>query len=153
MSKKMKWEVEGLRYSKQLKKNANVILRFRIDDLKSIVGRYFKVQSVENLHDVRIALRRIRYSMELFLICYSKKEFIRFYNKVKKLQDLSGAVRDVDISIENFKLFLKENNSIIEESLFQKANEKKSSLEELFNSELFKFLKGKTFKDFYKLNF
>ncbi len=153
MSKKMKWEVEGLRYSKQFKKNANVILRFRIDELKNIVDKYFKHPSIENLHDVRIALRRVRYSMELFLICYSKKEFIRFYNIVKKLQDLSGSVRDVDISIDNFNLLLKENNSIIKESLFQKANEKKSSLVESFSSELLKFIRGKAFKDFYKQNF
>ncbi len=153
MSKKMKWEVEGLRYSKQLKNNANVILRFRIGELKNIAGKYFKHPSIENLHDVRIALRRVRYNMELFFICYNKKEFIQFYNKIKKLQDLSGSVRDVDISFENFNSLLMENNSIIKETLFNNANEKKNSLTEIFNLELLKFIRGKVFKDFYKQNF
>lgn len=153
MAKKIKWQIESLRYSKQLKKTANKILKFRIDILISAVEKYFKDKTVENLHDVRIALRRVRYSMELFLICYNKKDFMRFYNKIQKLQDLSGAVRDMDITSEYSKSISTENALIIDEIYFKKISEKKTTLEELFNNELTKFIYGKTFKEFYKQNF
>lgn len=153
MAKKIKWQIESLRYSKQLKKTANKILKFRIDSLISTVEKYFKDKTVENLHDVRIALRRVRYSMELFLICYNKKDFMRFYNKIQKLQDLSGIVRDMDITSEYSKSISTENALIIDEIYFKKISEKKAALEELFNNELTKFIYGKTFKEFYKQNF
>ena len=152
MAKKIKWQIESLKYSKQLKKSANTILSFRIESLISIVERYFKDQTVENLHDVRIAIRRVRYSMELFLICYNKKDFMRFYNKIQKLQDISGSVRDMDITIENVDSLIGEN-TILNNDLIQKAKENKVLLEQLFNLELAKFIHGKTFKDFYKQNF
>ena len=150
MAKKIKWQIENLHYSKQFKKTADTILKFRIDTFISIVQKYLTNQTVENLHDSRIALRRVRYSMELFFICYNKKDFIRFYNKIQKLQDLSGSVRDVDITVENISALFNENAMIINNVIIIKAKEKKTSLEELFQLELTKFISGKIFKEFYK---
>ena len=48
--------------------------------------------------------------MELFIVCYDKKIFIKFYNKVQLLQDLSGNVRDVDISLENIHYLVTDNH-------------------------------------------
>lgn len=152
MAKKIKWHIESLKYSKHLLKSANTILKFRIDSLISTVDIYFNDKTVENLHVVRIALRRVRYSMELFLVCYNKKDFMSFYNKVQKLQDLSGSVRDMDITIENINSFT-DNTINTDNDLVKKALEKKALLEQQFNTELVKFINGKTFKDFYKQNF
>ena len=77
------------------------------------MDNYFKELSIENLHSVRIALRRVRYSMELFIVCYDKKIFIKFYIN-SMLQDLSGNVRDVDISLENINSLLLDNKINIE---------------------------------------
>lgn len=152
MAKKIKWYIESLKYSKHLLKSANTILKFRIDSLISTVEIYFNDKTAENLHNVRIALRRVRYSMELFLVCYNKKDFMSFYNKVQMLQDLSGSVRDMDITIENINSFT-ENTTNDDNNLVKKALEKKILLEQQFNIELVKFINGKTFKDFYKQNF
>jgi CHAD domain-containing protein len=148
MAKKIKWQIENLRNTKQLRKTANAILRYRMDSLNSIVEKYFVSQTIENLHDVRIALRRVRYSMELFLVCYNRKDFMRFYNKIQKLQDLSGSVRDVDITIESFNSLISDYTISIDEVLIKKAELKKTALEEIFNLELKKFIHGKTFKNF-----
>jgi CHAD domain-containing protein len=115
------------------------------------IEKYFKDLSVEGLHNVRIALRRVRYSMELFIVCYDKKIFIKFYNKVQLLQDLSGNVRDVDISLENINYLVTDNHIKIENDIILKANEKKFLLEEKFKLELMKFTLSKTLKDFFKL--
>jgi CHAD domain-containing protein len=145
-----KWEIEKLKYNKQLKRSADMILKDRINGLLKFIEKYFKRSTVENLHDVRIALRRVRYSMELFITCYHKNIFIRFYNKIQNLQDISGAVRDVDVSIENINSIVKEGNIKIDAIIFEKAKTKKISLEEKFIFDLAKFISGKVLKDFYK---
>jgi len=145
-----KWEIEKLKYNKQLKRSADTILKDKIDSFLKFIEKYFKSHTVENLHDVRIALRRVRYSMELFIICYDKKIFIRFYNKIQNLQDISGAVRDVDISIENINSIVKQGNIQIDAVIFEKAKEKKLSFEQKFIFDLAKFINGKVLKDFYK---
>ena len=148
---KRKWEIEKLKDSKQLKKSANLVLKNRIESLLSYTDKYFKNQTVENLHDVRIALRRVRYSMELFIVCYDKKVFLKFYNKVQSLQDLSGAVRDVDISTENINTLIAENQIKIDLEFLNKTSEKKNQLEEKFKLDLMKFTLNKSYKDFIKL--
>lgn len=150
MTKKIKWQIKDLRYSKQLQKTAKVILKNRIERLLSGVEKYFNNKTAENLHDLRIALRRVRYSMELFVVCFSKKEFMRFYNKIQKLQDLSGFTRDIDITLENLYSLLGEKSINIDADFIQKISEKKLILEEQFNNDLKKFINGKSFKDFYE---
>jgi CHAD domain-containing protein len=147
---KRKWEIEKLKVTKQFKKSADLILRNRIESLLSYTDKYFKILSVENLHDVRIALRRVRYSMELFIVCYEKKIFTKFYNKIQLLQDLSGDVRDVDISLENINYLVTDNHIKIANDIILKANEKKILLEEKFKLELMKFTLSKIVKDFLK---
>lgn len=148
---KRKWEIEKLKDSKQFKKSADLVLSNRIESLLSFTDQYFKDMSVENLHDVRIALRRVRYSMESFIVCYDKKIFLKFYNKVQLLQDLSGNVRDVDISLENINSLVFDNQSKIDPEIITKGFEKKTILEEKFKLELMKFTFSKVLKDFLKL--
>ena len=152
MAKKNKWQVEELHCTKQVKKTASIILKNRIEGLQLHVEKYFNDCSNENLHDIRIALRRLRYSMELFFQCYDKKYFMRFYNKVQMLQDLSGSVRDIDITLEIFNSFNDVDNIKIDEQILNKTSEKKKILEEKFKFELKKFIAGKSFKNFYKQN-
>ena len=147
---KRKWEIEKLKGSKQLKKSANLILKNRIESLSSYTEKYFKAHIVENLHDVRIALRRVRYSMELFIVCYDKKVYLKFYNKVQSLQDISGAVRDVDITIENINSLFEVEHIKIDPGILKKAEEKKILLEEKFKIDLMKFTLNKAYKDFLK---
>lgn len=149
MSKK-KWKIEKLRYSKHLLNIANTILLNRFDNLLFYINEYFKTKEIETLHDVRIALRRVRYNMELFLVCYEKKLFMRLYNKIEKLQDLSGSVRDLDVFLENINL-LKKDNVEVSEKLEMKIKEKRHILQEEFENELEKFVKSRTLKSFYKI--
>jgi CHAD domain-containing protein len=153
MAKKIKWLIKELRYSKQLHKSANVILKSRIESLIYAVEKYTQSKTAENLHDVRIALRRVRYSMELFYVCFNKKDFMRFYNKIQNLQDLSGFTRDIDITLENVYSVFGENAVPLNDAFTNKISEKKIFLEEQFNKELQKFINGKSFKDFYKQNY
>ena len=147
---KRKWEVEKLKDSKQLRRTANIVLNNRIESLLISINKYFDELSVESLHDVRIALRRVRYSMELFIVCYNNKIFLKFYNKIQSLQDSSGSVRDVDISLENINSLVADNQIKIDSEIITKANEKKTLLEENFRLELKRFVLSKSFKEYLK---
>lgn len=149
MSKK-KWKIEELRYSKNLLKISKVILLNRFNNLLFYIDEYFKTNEIEPLHDVRIALRRVRYNMELFLVCYEKKLFMRLYNKIEKLQDISGSVRDLDVFLENINS-LKNENIPVSEELQIKIQEKRNLLQQKFEEELKKFIKSRTLKSFYKI--
>lgn len=145
-----KWKISELEDSKHLKKTANLILHNRISSLVNFIDFYFKEKSVENLHDVRIALRRVRYSMELFFVCYDKKLFMRLYYKIQQLQDLSGLIRDLDVFKENISQLEKEKVNINSEILTN-VDEKKRVLEEKFELELMRFKHSKVLKDFIKI--
>jgi CHAD domain-containing protein len=88
--------------------------------------------------------------MELFLVCYEKKLFMRLYDKIEKLQDLSGLVRDLDVFLENINSLKKENVSVSEE-IEIKTKEKRNLLQQQFEAELKKFMKSSTLKTFYKI--
>lgn len=148
--KKFKWIIQELKNSKQLKKTADKILLNRIDSLLKYSFSYLEYQTVESLHDVRIALRRVRYSMELFFNCYDEKIFLRFYKDIQDLQDSSGSVRDVDISIGNINNTIQESEIDFKNEVIKKLNLNKIFLEEEFQKKLKKFLKGKSLKEFSK---
>ena len=151
MAKKKSWEIESLKSTRSLVKTAKTILTERIDNLVDKNDIYFSDPTAENLHAVRIALRRVRYSMELFIICFDRKLFFRFYNRIQKLQDLSGFVRDLDVLLMNMDSLKKEEKVSVSDSIYKKVHENKFDLEESFRLELMKFMHSKVYKDFSKL--
>ena len=111
MSKSKKWEIGGIKKKQTVIKAAKIILKSRFDHLITTINSYFKNPSVENLHQVRIALRRVRYNMELFIACFDRKLLLKLYNKVESLQNHSGFVRDLDVFKENLNSLTKETDT------------------------------------------
>lgn len=172
MSKSKKWEIGALRNNQSICEAAKIILKTRLDHLLKISESYFIERSVESLHQVRIALRRVRYNMELFILCFDRKLFLRFYRRIESLQDISGSVRDLDVLKENLSLLFKENtvsNSPEKDSelgltsvkskrnvgavspILIKTESKRIELEKNLELELMKFMYSKLLKDFCKL--
>lgn len=144
-----KWEIKKLKKSKKLKSIADIILQQRINRLLNLIEIYLKDKTIEHLHDVRIALRRVRYNLELFLVCYDDSTFSKFYNKIEFLQNLSGEVRDLDVMLMNLDQ-LKESSVEIQSEIKEKIIEKRTDLENKLIKELNKFLTGKYLKEFLK---
>jgi len=151
MSKTKKWEIDGVKKRQSFCNASKIILKARLDHLINTIDNYFKDINVENLHDIRIALRRVRYNMELFIICFDRKIFLRFYNIIENLQDLSGLVRDLDVFKENISSLISEEHVKISRSVLIKVEEKRKTLENKLELELMKFLHSKSLKDFNKL--
>jgi CHAD domain-containing protein len=51
----------------------------------------------EELHDMRVASRRLRAAVEAFTVCYRGKEFKWVAKQTKTLTDALGGVRDSDV--------------------------------------------------------
>ena len=145
-----KWEIEVIDTHKTLCDSAKVFLAQRVGYLLSEIQIFFENETVENLHRIRIALRRVRYNMELFKACFDKKKFLIFYKRVEFLQDISGNVRDLDVLAQNL-LAIKEEKIRITKSVINKIGEKRENLKENFKLELMKFIHSKALSNFQKL--
>jgi CHAD domain-containing protein len=60
---------------------------------------------IENVHDMRVATRRLRAAMEVFAPCFPPKRFRPALKQVKKLADGLGRRRDPDVSILALEAF------------------------------------------------
>ena len=151
MAKSKKWEIPGISSRQSVCTAGKKILKSRIEHLLFTIDNYFKDRTVENLHDIRIALRRVRYNMELFIVCFDRKIFLKFYKRIELLQDLSGLVRDLDVFNENIISLVDTEHVRVNKSVRAKVEEKKSSLENDLELELMKFLHEKPLKEMTKM--
>jgi CHAD domain-containing protein len=62
----------------------------------------------ERVHDMRVATRRLRAAMEVFVPCFPRKRFRKALKDVKSLADALGARRDCDVEIEFLERFAAE---------------------------------------------
>ncbi len=147
---KKKWELKGLRKKLTFQEAAIKIISERLSQLNSSIKTFLQEKNVENLHQVRIALRRVRYNMELFTICFNKKIFLIFYKRIELLQDLSGKVRDLDVMKENIELLNKNDKVEISEQIRIKLNQKRERLNNSLIIEIMKFNNSKALKAFSK---
>jgi CHAD domain-containing protein len=114
--------------------------RFTILDEKLSI--YLENNSEENLHDVRISLRRLRYTLEVFSSFFEKSWYESFYKKVSKLQNITGKARDLDVIKEY----------LIRKELPQddRIEEDKEKLENKAIKKLYEFIDSKSYKKFKK---
>jgi hypothetical protein len=146
-----KWKIKGIGGKLSFGKAALIVLNDRIANLIKFINKFLRNESAENLHNVRISVRRLRYNMELFYALFEKKKFLRLYNMIENLQDKSGSVRDIYILRQNILLFGKEDNYIIPVGLDARINEKENLLLVDLRTELYRFLHSIELKDILKL--
>lgn len=151
MPKKYKWEIKGLSEDKSLKLSARLALQQRLKILTLSIKKFFDEETVENLHSVRIALRRVRYNMEIFISCFYKDKFIAFYELVEHLQDMTGTKRDLDVLAENIKNISGGEKDSKADSFLKKVEEKNNALKDTLKLELMKFTHSRELKDFKKM--
>lgn len=147
MSKK--WKISGLSTHSSLSEAANIILKLRLNNVIADIKKYFMENSPENLHRVRISLRRLRYNLESFFICFNFEKYLLFYQAVEQLQDMTGELRDLDVLIDNItKNF---GNNVKLQSLKLKIENKREKIYENLNLTLMEFLHSKYLKEFKKI--
>ena len=148
MAKSKKWEIKKLQKKQSFKKSSQIVLENRLKSTIKSIRKYLSDNSVENLHSMRIAIRRMRYCMEIFIECFERKNFLVLYDSIVELQDQSGEVRDLDVLLDNISKFKAESGisdlTTIEKGILQK----KEILKNALNLKLEGFLRSNIVKDF-----
>jgi len=90
--------VHGLDPDRRLRPNARKVLAVRIDEVYAFDGRVADPANVKDLHDLRIACKRLRYLLEIFAIAFPT-DLEPFIDEVKSLQDILGDIHDCDVQI------------------------------------------------------
>jgi CHAD domain-containing protein len=68
--------------------------------------RVLDLDDVEQLHDMRVATRRLRAALEMFRPCFPRKGYRSAIKPLKALADALGERRDRDVAIQFFEGFL-----------------------------------------------
>ncbi len=148
---KVKWEIKNLSSDLSLKDASRKVLSKKINKLKSTIKDYLKDETPENLHQIRIDVRRLRYNMELFISCFVRKKFLIFYDVVAKLQDATGKIRDTDVLLSNLQSIDLPETSRSKDSITKRIESGNIKLREELKLSLNEFLQSKSLKDFLKM--
>jgi CHAD domain-containing protein len=146
-----KWKIKGLNGKFSFRKTAFIILNERLNNLNSLIKSFLKNETADNLHNVRISLRRLRYNMELFYVLFDKEKFLKLYNMIENLQDKTGYVRDIHIIKQNILLFGQEEEITITNRINARIEEKEKLLNDNLKLELSAFLRSGELKNFMKI--
>ena len=90
------WEVEHIRPKRSYRWNARVVLPVRVREVYSWAPYIEDPSNTEQLHSMRISIKRLRYSMELFANCYGP-EFEEILATLEDWQEHLGSVHDCDV--------------------------------------------------------
>jgi hypothetical protein len=92
------WRVKGIRPEKPVAENARKILAVRIGEFYSFTPIVEDESAIEALHDLRIAAKRLRYTLELFRPVFGTAGE-RQIERVRAIQEILGQLHDADVRI------------------------------------------------------
>ena len=90
------WKVKGIQPQSSFCWNAQVILAVKIQEVYSWVESIRNPDNIKELHNLRISIKRLRYSMEFFALNYGE-EFQDFLKVLADLQEQLGDIHDCDV--------------------------------------------------------
>jgi CHAD domain-containing protein len=96
--------ISGLDVDDPILNNARLIIETRLGEMLNYEPYIDKVDHVYELHQMRIAAKRLRYSMEIFQIVYGDytlhgTEFEKATEQIKDLQEHLGEIHDADVLV------------------------------------------------------
>ena len=90
--------VTGIDPSRRVRPNARRILATRIDEVYQYDGLVANPDNITDLHNMRIACKRLRYLLEIFAVAFDA-DLGPYLDHVKSLQDLLGDIHDCDVQV------------------------------------------------------
>jgi CHAD domain-containing protein len=94
-------KIPYLEPEKDLKSCLSKILRTRFEEMIAFEGGALEVLDIEELHDMRVASRRVQAVMKVFRAAFPRNEFEKQYKIIRELKDALGEVRHYDVFIEH----------------------------------------------------
>ena len=92
--------IPGLHPKRKLKACLKELLRHRFREMMSYEAAVTSGNSVEALHDMRVAGRRVHALMKVFRGCFSGEPFKTQYSIIRTLIRSLGRVRECDVFVE-----------------------------------------------------
>jgi len=135
-----KWFVTGIKINNSYYNEGKRVLRQKLDHVLINIDKYLKSHDVEDLHQLRISIRRLRYPLEIFINFFPKKLFWDFYNKINKLQDSTGHGRDLDVMIMRLSKFQDEYNIKLPQELFDNLKNQRDQFYSEIDTEVIELL-------------
>lgn len=93
--------------SDELLRYGRNVIQHRLEELLAYQQFVDQPHMAEQLHEMRIAAKRLRYTFEIFAPCWSDR-LDRPLRKVKRLQTQLGELHDMDMWIEKLPRFLED---------------------------------------------
>lgn len=105
-------------------------------------------KNINDLHNLRILIKKLRYGLEL-IYPYFQKELDKKLLVLKKLQEILGIIHDMDVWIEYIPTFIKKEIPITKNELNRAASNKNIKIGINYLSKYCKMKREKQFNKFY----
>ncbi len=112
--------VYGIDPTDTIQENAEVIIPARVADLLVWEKFITNPANVPELHQMRIAAKRLRYTMELFAPFYGQS-FKDAIEKVKNVQEAVGDIHDADVLAPEMQRHLRSSLRISQKDILRKG--------------------------------
>ena len=93
--------VRGIKPGKGLRENAQRVISVRLAEMLSWQGALEDPGQVVELHNMRIAAKRLRYALEIFDVCFPDSKDV--LQEVTGIQEDLGDIHDLDVLIDLLK--------------------------------------------------
>jgi hypothetical protein len=101
--------VKGIDCSESVVFNARKIIDVRLDEMLSFGVHVGDPTKIEEIHNLRIAAKRLRYTLEMFRFAFPK-DLGDLISEVKEVQEHIGNMRDADVMIERVTGIIEQEN-------------------------------------------
>lgn len=110
-------KVRGIRGNRSLVKNGRLVIDARLDELLSWRQALVEPEQVQELHDMRIAAKRLRYAVEILDVCFpGSKEILK---DLRDMQEAMGDIHDLDVLIALLRERLQRVDAAIEQGAIE----------------------------------
>lgn len=100
--------VSGIRCDRSTAFNARLVIQTRLEEMLAFAPWVDDPANVEEIHNLRIAAKRLRYSLELFRFALPSGTN-SLINEVKEIQEHIGDLHDADVMIERMISISRDN--------------------------------------------
>jgi CHAD domain-containing protein len=100
-------EITGLDPAMPMRAAATLVVGTRAQEVFEHEHRALDTNDIEGVHDMRVATRRLRAALEVFAVCFPKREHREILRDVKALADALGARRDPDVVLAELEQIAK----------------------------------------------
>jgi uncharacterized protein (UPF0335 family) len=105
--------VRGIRPRHSLRQNASLVIQKRLEELLSWRGALADPNKVSDLHNMRIAAKRLRYALEMFEVCFDQAKVL--LKELTEVQEALGDIHDLDVLADILRSRLRDLDTPLEE--------------------------------------